>query len=128
MSINKIIILGNCGKDPDIRKAGDTTAASFSVATSERYTDRNSNQVENTEWHSVNCFGKSAEYAQKYIRKGARVYVEGSLRTRSYQTSDGQTKYVTEIRADRIECLDYPKDNSGDMPASVYNGSGKPSL
>lgn len=97
--INKVIIVGNLGQDPEVRYMPNGGAvASFSIATSESWRDKQTREMrENTEWHRVVLFGKLAEVAGEYLRKGAQVYVEGQLRTRNWQDESGVTRYVTEI-------------------------------
>jgi len=97
--INKVIIVGNLGQDPEVRYMPNGGAvANFSLATSESWRDKQTGEMrENTEWHRVVLFGKLAEVAGEYLRKGAQVYVEGQLRTRNWQDDSGLTRYVTEI-------------------------------
>ena len=99
MSVNKVIILGRLGKDPETRNfQNGGKVVNFSVATSERFKDRDGNQQERTEWHSVAIFNeKLGEIAEKYLRKGAQVYLEGQLQTRKWQDQNGQDRYTTEI-------------------------------
>lgn len=105
-SLNKVILIGNTGRDPEIRNVNaDTKAASFTLATTERYKDKSGEIVENTEWHSINVIGRLAEIVEKYVKKGSQLYIEGKIRTRSYTTSSGEKKYVTEISADNIQLL-----------------------
>lgn len=106
--VNKVIIIGNLGADPEARQfnnGGNVT--NISVATSEQWTDKQSGEKrEATEWHRISFSGRLAEVAAQYLRKGSKVYIEGSLRTRKYQDSNGQDKYITEIRADQLQMLD----------------------
>ncbi len=97
--VNKVILVGNLGNDPDVRFTGNGSAvATLSVATSESWRDKNTQQMqERTEWHRVVIFGKTAEVAQQYLRKGSKVYIEGSLRTNKWQDQNGQDRYSTEI-------------------------------
>ena len=97
--INKVIIVGNLGQDPEVRYMPNGGAvANLSLATSESWRDKQTGEMrENTEWHRVVLFGKLAEVASEYLRKGAQVYVEGQLRTRNWQDDSGVTRYVTEI-------------------------------
>lgn len=108
MAVNKAIIVGNLGRDPEIRYTQSGQAvANFSVATTERWTDRTSNERrEQTEWHRVVCFGRTAEICGEYLHKGSKVYVEGRLQTRSWEGQDGQTRYSTEIVARDMQMLD----------------------
>lgn len=117
-SVNKVIIVGNLGKDPEIRylPSGDAVA-NITVATTDRYKDKQTGEAkELTEWHRINFFGRQAEVAGQYLRKGSQVYVEGSLRTRKWTDKDGQEKYSTEIRADNMQMLGAKTDRQ-DAPA-----------
>jgi single-strand DNA-binding protein len=106
-SVNKVILIGNLGKDPEVRHLESGAAvANFSIATSESYTDRNSGQkVENTDWHNIVLWRGLAEIAEKYLKKGHKVYIEGKLRTRSWQDKDGNTRYTTEVVGDNMTML-----------------------
>ena len=98
-SVNKVILIGNLGRDPEVRRtqSGDAVT-NFSVATSEQWNDRQTGERrERTEWHRVVIFGKQAEIAEKYLRKGRKVYLEGQLQTRKWQDQNGQDRYSTEI-------------------------------
>jgi single-strand DNA-binding protein len=98
-SVNKVILVGNLGRDPEVRKmpSGDSVA-NLRIATSESWNDRQSGErKEKTEWHNVVIFGKLAEVAEKYLRKGSKIYVEGQLQTRKWQDQSGQDKYTTEV-------------------------------
>ena len=106
-SVNKVIIVGNLGADPETRymPSGDAVTT-IRVATTDRYKDKQSGEMkEATEWHRIAFFGKLAEIAGQYLRKGSQVYVEGSLRTRKYTNKDGIEQYATEIRADSMQML-----------------------
>ncbi|RDS84447.1 single-stranded DNA-binding protein [Dyella monticola] len=105
--INKVILVGNLGADPEVRyTAGGTAVASLSVATSEQWTDKQSGQKqERTEWHRVKLFGRLAEIAGEYLKKGRQVYVEGSLRTDKYTGKDGVERYSTDIVASDLQML-----------------------
>lgn len=106
-SVNKVIIVGNLGRDPETRSFpnGDQVA-NVTVATTDRWKDKASGDMkESTEWHRISFFGRLAEIAGQYLRKGSQVYVEGSLRTRKYTDKDGIEKYSTEIRADSMQML-----------------------
>src|SRR5512146_2725943 len=105
MSINKVILVGHVGKDPEIRHLdSETSVANFTLATSENYTNKNGDKVESTEWHNIVCWRKLANLAENYIRKGSQIYVEGKIKTRSYE-QDGNKKYITEIYADTVQLL-----------------------
>ena len=107
--INKVILIGNVGQDPEIRYTGDvnngTKVATLRVATTERYRDRNGNLQEHTEWHSIVVWRNTADVVEKYVKKGTQVYIEGRLRTRSWDDQNGNKRYVTEIVADTLQLL-----------------------
>jgi single-strand DNA-binding protein len=120
MSINKVILVGNVGKDPEIRHLDSETAvAHFPLATSENYTNKNGEKVESTEWHNIVCWRKLATLAENYIRKGTQLYVEGKIRTRSYD-QDGIKKYITEINADTVQLLGRKNEGAPADPARSY--------
>lgn len=105
-SLNKVTLIGNVGKDPEIKTfASGNKVASITLATTERYKDRNGEQKEETEWHSVQAFGKLADVVERFVHKGSLLYLDGKIRTRSYE-ADGRTMYRTEILADHIQMLD----------------------
>lgn len=105
MSVNKVILLGNVGKDPDIRYPQQgQCVASFPLATSERY-DSPTGATERTEWHNIVVWGKQAEIVEKYVRKGTKLYVEGKLRTRMWEDRNAIKRYITEVYADTFELL-----------------------
>ena len=105
-SVNKVILIGNLGRDPETRYMPDGGAiTNISIATTENWKDKNGEKQEKTEWHRVAFFGKLAEIAGEYLKKGSQVYVEGRLQTRKWQDKDGQDKYTTEIVADRMQML-----------------------
>lgn len=125
--INKVILIGNLGRDPRTRFTQSGTAiADFSLATSESWRDRQSNEMqERTEWHNVVCFARLAEIAGEYLQKGSKVYVEGSLRTSSWE-QDGQTRYKTEVVARELQMLD-SRGAGGQQPAPrSQEGAGGP--
>ncbi|MBI1362668.1 MAG: single-stranded DNA-binding protein [Proteobacteria bacterium] len=102
-SLNKVQIIGNVGRDPEVRYTGDNRAvANVTVATSENWTDKSGQKQEKTEWHRVVVFGKLAEVVEKYLKKGSSVYFEGKLQTRKWQGQDGQDRYTTEIVVDQF--------------------------
>ena len=104
--VNKAIILGNLGKDPELRFTPNGRAvARFPVATTERWTDQNNQRQEHTEWHNIVVWGKQGETCSQYLAKGRQVYVEGSIRTRSYNDKDGNKRYMTEIVARDVRFL-----------------------
>jgi single-strand DNA-binding protein len=106
MSVNKAILIGNLGKDPEVRfTATGRAVARFPIATSEVWTDAEGNRQERTEWHNIIVWGKQGESCGQYLAKGRQVFVEGSIRTRSYDDKSGNKRYVTEIVAQRIRFL-----------------------
>lgn len=106
-SLNKAMIIGRLGADPDVRYTQNNTAvANMSVATSERYRDKNGEQQENTEWHRVVAWGRTAEICQEYLKKGSLVYFEGPIQTREWEDKEGQKRYTTEIKALTMQMLD----------------------
>jgi len=106
-SVNKVIIVGNLGADPETRYLPSGEAVTnVRVATTDRWKDKQSGEMkEATEWHRISFFGRQAEVAGEYLKKGSQVYVEGSIRTRKWQDKEGQDRYTTEIRADRMQLL-----------------------
>jgi single-strand DNA-binding protein len=105
-SVNKVILVGNLGRDPETRyTTGGDPITNVSIATTDTWKDKNGEKQEKTEWHRVAFFGKLAEIAGEYLKKGSQVYVEGRLQTRKWQDKEGQDKYTTEIVADRMQML-----------------------
>lgn len=105
-SLNKVMIIGNIGKDPEVRvTTNGTSVASFPVATSERFKNQNGEWEERTEWHNVKLWGKLAEIAREHLTKGKSVYIEGRLQTRKWQDRDGHDRWTTEIIGDRMQML-----------------------
>ncbi len=117
-SLNKAMIIGRLGQDPDVRYTQSNTAvANLSVATSERYKDNMGEWKENTEWHRVVAWGRLAEICQEYLKKGSQVYIEGPIQTRKWEDKEGQTRYTTEIKALTMTMLDSKGDSSSaDVP------------
>jgi single-strand DNA-binding protein len=105
-SVNKVILIGNLGRDPEVRymPSGDAVA-NISIATTETWKDKSGEKQEKTEWHRVAMFGKTAEIAGEYLKKGSQVYIEGRLETRKWTDKEGHERYTTEIRADRMQML-----------------------
>lgn len=121
--VNRVIILGNLGNDPEIRTMpnGDMVTK-ISVATSESWIDKNTNERKTqTEWHSIVFYRRQAEVAGEYLRKGSKVYVEGRLKTRKWQNQNGQDRYATEIQGDVLQMLD--SRQSGDNQDNAKNGT-----
>ncbi len=127
--INKVILIGYLGNDPELKHTNSGTAlCTFPVATSESFTNRNGERVERTEWHNIVAWGRQAETCSEYLEKGRQVYVEGRLRTSSWEDNDGNTKYRTEVNADRVVFLGGPstRRRSSDSPQAVAQVSEPP--
>jgi single-strand DNA-binding protein len=123
MSINKVILVGNVGKDPVIRYFDKGVAkVTFPLATSESYTNQQGETITTTEWHNIVLWRAMAEVAEKTVKKGSQLYIVGKIKTRSYVDKDGNNKYITEILADTFLVLD-KKQGSGYTPASEPNKS-----
>lgn len=121
--VNKVILVGNLGKDPDVQTFDTYKKAAFSLATTETSRDRDGNDVQHTEWHNIVVWRGLAEIAEQYLHKGSQVYVEGKLRTRSFDGKDGQKKYITEIQADNIVLLGAKKENTGNDSYATIGGT-----
>ena len=112
--LNKVTLIGNLGKDPELQTLeGNVPVAKFSLATTEAFKDKNGQNQYSTDWHTVVLWRSLAELAQTYLRKGSLVYVEGKLKTRSYEDKEGNKRYVTEIIAEQLILLDKKPDASG---------------
>ena len=122
--VNKVIIVGNCGQDPETRfMPSGGAVTNLSIATSESWKDKSSGeQQERTEWHRVVFFNRLAEIAGEYVKKGSKLYVEGSLRTRKWQGQDGQDRYTTEIVASEMQMLDSRGAQGGGYDAPQQGG------
>ncbi len=113
-SVNKVILLGNLGRDPETRYTTDGGAVTnLNIATSEQWKDKSGEKQERTEWHRVVLFGRTAEIAGEYLKKGRSVYIEGRLQTRKYTDKDGVEKYSTEIVADRMQLIGGARESGG---------------
>ena len=127
-SVNKVILLGNLGRDPETRyTTGGDAVTNLNIATSEQWKDKNGEKQERTEWHRVVLFGRQAEIAGEYLKKGRSVYIEGRLQTRKYTDKDGVEKYSTEIVADRMQLIGGAREGgAGDdeMPGGGGGGGG----
>ncbi|MFK5926062.1 MAG: single-stranded DNA-binding protein [Desulfuromusa sp.] len=112
MSVNKVILVGNLGKDPELRYTPSGTAvATFSLATTERYKDREGNKQEKTEWHNIVVWRQLAEICGKYLHKGKQIYVEGKIQNRSYDDRDGNKRYISEVVVNEMQMLGSRDDN-----------------
>ena len=115
-SLNKVILIGNLGADPEIKTMPDgTKLAKFSIATTERYKNREGEQISNTEWHNIVLWRRTAEIAEKYLKKGDSVYVEGKLKTRSWEDEHGTKKYATDIQGDTMTMLGSRRDTENSL-------------
>ena len=124
-SVNKVILLGNLGRDPETRyTTGGDAVTNLSIATSEQWKDKNGEKQERTEWHRVVLFGRQAEIAGEYLKKGRSVYVEGRLQTRKYTDKDGIEKYSTEIVGDRMQLIGSGRDSAGGDAEFSSGGGG----
>ena len=124
-SVNKVIVVGNLGKDPETRFLPDGKAVcNFSVATTDKWTDKATNEKkEATEWHRISSFGRLAEICGEYLKKGSQVYIEGKLRTRKWQDKEGQDRYSTEIIADTMQMLGSRSGMGGGEPRETREPS-----
>jgi len=112
MAVNKVILVGNVGKDPETRYLDENTpVCKFSLATSEVYKNRNGEKVEQTEWHNIVLWRGLAQVAEKYVKKGSQLYIEGRIRNRSYDDKDGIKRYITEIVGDNMQMLGKKQDD-----------------
>ena len=119
-SLNKVLLIGNLGKDPEIRNLENgSMVATFSIATTESYKDKSGNWHDQTDWHNIVAWRNLAEAAEKYLKKGSPVFVEGKLRTRTWEDKDGRKHYQTEVIAEELTAL-------SKMPSSSANGQGQP--
>ncbi|MFH1871468.1 MAG: single-stranded DNA-binding protein [Pseudomonadota bacterium] len=134
-SVNKVILVGNLGADPEMRYLPSGEAvANLRLATTDTWKDKDGNKQEATEWHRVSYFGRQAEVCGQYLKKGSQIYVEGSIRTRKWQDKEGQDRYTTEIRGDRMQMLGGrqgmgdapPRDSAGGAAAGSGGGSRPP--
>jgi single-strand DNA-binding protein len=120
MSFNKVLLIGNVGRDPEVRHLeGGSAVANFTLATSERFKDKNGATQDITEWHNIVCWRNLAELSEKYIRKGSQIFVEGKIRTRNWTDQQGVKHYSTEVVADEAYFVDAKGENGGfgDAPA-----------
>jgi single-strand DNA-binding protein len=124
-SVNKVILLGNLGRDPETRyTTGGDAVTNLNIATSEQWKDKSGEKQERTEWHRVVLFGRQAEIAGEYLKKGRSVYIEGRLQTRKYTDKDGVEKYSTEIVADRMQLIGGAREGGGGDDELPGGGSG----
>ena len=129
MALNKVMLIGNVGNDPEIRyldsnpqsPQGNAKVASFRLATTERYRDRNGETRENTEWHNIVAWRSNADLVEKFVHKGSQIYIEGKLRTRQWTDQTGNKRFTTEVQADNIQLL----GKRPDAPQGGYQGQGQ---
>ena len=128
MSLNKVMLIGNVGRDPEVRYLeGNAKVATFTLATTERFKDRSGELRENTEWHNIVCWRQNADVAERYVHKGTQLYIEGRLRTRSYIDQAGVKKYTTEIEAQTFQLLGRrPEGEGAPAPAPAQGGYQQP--
>ena len=105
MSLNKILLIGNVGQDPQIRTAGENKVASLTLATTEKRRDKAGNAISETEWHNIVIWGKLADVVEKYVSKGSRLYVEGKIKTEKYTDKEGTDRYSTKVYASSLQLL-----------------------
>ena len=130
MALNKVMLIGNVGNDPEIRyldsnpqsPQGNAKVASFRLATTERYRDRNGETRENTEWHNIVAWRSNADLVEKFVHKGSQIYIEGKLRTRQWTDQTGNKRFTTEVQADNIQLL----GKRPDAPQGGQPGQGTP--
>jgi len=132
MSVNKVILVGNVGKDPETRHLeGGNTVSKFSLATSEVYKNKDGEKITNTEWHNIVLWRGLAEIAEKYVKKGSQLYIEGRIRTRNYTDQDNNTRYITEIIGDVMQMLgkrsEAASQDSHEKPPATSSESPPPS-
>ena len=127
-SLNKVMLIGNLGRDPEVRyTASGTAVAGFSVATTEKFKNKNGEWEERTEWHNITLWGRLAEIAGEYLAKGKTVYLEGRLQTRKWQDRDGKDRYTTEVVADKMQMLGGKGDGGRPGAGTGRNDTQEPS-
>jgi single-strand DNA-binding protein len=127
MAVNKVILIGNVGRDPEVRHLDkDVTVANFTLATSESYTAKNGEKVTTTEWHNIVVWRGLAKVVEQYVKKGDKLYIEGKIRTRTWDDKDGNKRYTTEIYVDNMEMLGGPKSAEGAGNSQAMPHVGEP--
>ena len=125
MSVNKAILIGRLGTDPEVRYTqGGAAVANFNVATSEQYTDKSGQRQEKTEWHRIVAWGRLGEICGQHLKKGRQVFVEGSIQTREWQDRDGNKRYTTEIKASTVQFLGNRGESDGGYNRPAQGGYG----
>ena len=121
------MLIGNVGRDPEVRyldgQSGNAKVATFTLATTERYRDRNGETRENTEWHNIVAWRSTADVVERFVKKGTQVYIEGRIRTRSWDDQNGNKRYTTEIIADNLQLLGKKTDNPGAQPGGYQQAA-----
>lgn len=126
MSVNKAILIGFVGNDPEVRYLDSgTPVANFNLATSETYTNKGGEKVTQTEWHHIVLWRSLAEVTEKYVKKGSQIYVEGRIRTRSWDDKDGNKRYTTEIVADTMQLMGRKSEGGSEMQAPAVPANGQ---
>lgn len=126
-SVNKVILLGNVGKDPEVKYLEkDVAVAKFSLATSETYTNKNGEKITTTEWHNIVLWKGLAKVAESYVKKGSQIYIEGRIRTRTYQDENNNTKYFTEINGDNMILLGKKEHSENEAPKNESSHVNEP--
>ena len=132
MSLNKAMLIGNVGRDPEVRyldgNSGQAKVATFTLATTERFRDRNGEVRENTEWHNIVAWRNTADVVEKFVKKGTQVYIEGRIRTRSWDDQTGNKRYTTEIIAENLQLLGKKSDNPGGQPQGGFQQPSQPAF
>lgn len=123
MSVNKVFLLGQVGRDPEVKEIGGAKYATFSLATSESYKDKNGERQTNTEWHTIVCWRNTAEVVERYVTKGMQLFVEGQLRTRSWEDSEGKKRYVTEIVAKEVQFVGKKESSEQKQSQPTYQNN-----
>ena len=124
-SVNKVILVGNLGRDPELRyTAGGQAVTNFTLATNERFTDKQGAKQERTEWHRIVAWGRTGELCAQYLSKGRSVYIEGRLQTREWEDKEGQKRRTTEVVAQTVQFLGGPRGSGGGGAAAGREGSG----
>jgi single-strand DNA-binding protein len=126
-SVNRVTLLGNVGKAPDVRETKGGNIANITLATSEKYTDKSGQKQENTEWHNLVVYGKLADVVAKYVKKGDKLYVEGSITTRKWEDKEGNTRYTTEVKVRDLTMLGGTEKKST-QPTAVAVGEDEDDL
>ncbi len=124
--LNKVMLIGNVGKDPEVRHLeSGVSVTTLTLATTERYKDRNGEMKEQTEWHNVVLWRGLADIAERFVRKGSQIYIEGKIRSRSWEDQSGQKKYTTEIVADAMQLLGRKSETAASSQSAPSRNTGQ---